>query len=157
MQGYAPPADWERIGQVRERLSIPVVANGDLWSVEDFKRCREQTGCRHFMLGRGALANPHLPQRIACELGIATKPCPADGTPPLDWAAQGRRLLTLTALIEGKTGEDKRTDHFLVCRLKQWLNLASKQGQFEGFETVKRLETLTELFTFLAQKPPGPQ
>ena len=157
MQGYAPPADWVRIGQVRERLSIPVVANGDLWSVADFKRCRDQTGCRHFMLGRGALANPNLPQRIACELGIATKPCPADANQPIDWVPQLSRLLTLTAQIEGKTGADKRSDHFLVCRLKQWLSLASKQGHFEEFEAVKRLATVAELLAYLEKSPPSPQ
>ena len=156
MQGYAPPADWVRIGQVRERLSIPVVANGDLWSVADFKRCREQTGCRHFMLGRGALANPYLPRLIACELGIATKPCSTDGGLPIDWVPHLRRLLALTALIEGKTGTDRRTDHFLVCRLKQWLNLASKQGRFSGFEAAKRSETLGELFNYLGKIPPCP-
>ena len=80
MQGYAPPADWVRIGQVRERLDIPVVANGDLWSMEQFEQCRAETGCLHFMLGRGALGNPYLAQQIACALGIATKPCPADST-----------------------------------------------------------------------------
>ncbi len=157
MQGYAPPADWVRIGQVREQLSLPVVANGDLWTVEDFRRCREQTGCRHFMLGRGALANPALPQQIACDLGIAARPCPADADGPIYWVPHLRRLLALTALIEGKTGEDKRTDHFLVCRLKQWLNLASKQERFAEFEAVKRLQTLAELFAFLERRPPGPQ
>lgn len=155
MQGYAPPADWVRIGQVRERLGIPVVANGDLWSVEDFRRCREQTGCIHFMLGRGALADPYLPQQIACELGIATKSCPASSDLPIDWMPHLKRLLALTAQIEGKTGMDKRTDHFLVCRLKQWLNLASKQGHFGEFEAVKRLETVANLFAYLEDKRPA--
>ena len=157
VQGYAPPADWVRIGQVRERLFIPVVANGDLWSVADFKRCRDQTGCRHFMLGRGALANPYLPHLIACELGNAAKPCPAAINQPIDWVPHLKRLLALTAQIEGKTGADRRTDHFLVCRLKQWLNLADKQGHFGEFETVKRLETVAELLEYLERSPPSPQ
>ena len=156
MQGYAPPADWVRIGQVRERLTIPVVANGDLWSVADFRKCQKQTGCRHFMLGRGALADPLLPQLIACELGIATKPCPADVNQPIDWVPHLKRLLALTAQIEGKTQTDRRTDRFLLCRLKQWLNLAGKQGHFEEFAAVKRLETVAELFAYLEQKPPSP-
>ncbi len=157
LQGYAPPADWVRIGIVRERLNIPVVANGDLWSVEDFRRCRDQTGCLHFMLGRGALANPTLPQKIACEMGIAVKPCPANTTEPIDWVPHLKRLIALTAQIEGKMLTDKRTDHFVVCRLKQWLNLAAKQGYFMEFETVKRLETTGELFAFLEENPPRPQ
>ncbi len=149
MQGYAPPADWVRIGQVRERLTIPVVANGDLWTVDDFKRCQDQTGCRHFMLGRGALANPFLPQQVACKLGIASRPCPANTAPPINWVPHLKRLIALTARIEGKTLTDKRTDHFVVCRLKQWLNLAAKQGNFAEFEAIKRLQTTSELFEFL--------
>src|SRR4051812_48770492 len=69
-QGYQPPALWHPIGIVRERLGIPVVANGDIWSVEEFHRCRAETGCVHFMLGRGAIANPALSHQIACELGL---------------------------------------------------------------------------------------
>ena len=157
VQGYAPPADWERIGQVREQLGIPVVANGDLWTVEDFRRCREQIGCRHFMLGRGALANPYLPQQIACELGIAARPCPAGSLGPINWVPHLKRLVALTAQVEGKLLTDKRTDHFMVCRLKQWLNLAAKQGRFAEFETVKRLQTTAELFAFLEKRPPRPQ
>ena len=157
LQGYAPPADWVRIGQVRERLDIPVVANGDLWTVADFKRCRDQTGCLHFMLGRGALANPYLPQQIACELGIATRPCPANAAGPIDWVPHLKRLMALTAQIEGKTLSDKRSDHFVVCRLKQWLNLAAKQGHFAEFERVKRLETTHELFALLEESPPSSQ
>lgn len=149
VQGYAPPADWERIGQVRRQIGIPVVANGDLWTVEDFRRCRDLTGCRHFMLGRGALADPFLPQQIACELGITACPCPADSMEPINWVPHLKRLVALTAQIEGKLLTDKRTDHFVVCRLKQWLNLAAKQGRFTEFETVKRLQTTAELFAFL--------
>ena len=149
MQGYAPPADWVRIGQVRERLSIPVVANGDLWTVEDFRRCRDITGCRHFMLGRGALANPLLPRLVACALGIATKPCPADTAQAFDWVPHLKRLVALTAQIEGKMLTERRTDHFVVCRLKQWLNLAAKQGNFAEFEAIKRLQTTSGLFEFL--------
>src|SRR6185436_17754692 len=58
--GYAPPIFWEPIGRIRESLGIPVVANGDTWTLDDFRRCRDATGCIHFMLGRGALANPDL-------------------------------------------------------------------------------------------------
>ena len=151
VQGYAPPADWVRIGQVRERLGIPVVANGDLWTVEDFRRCRDKTGCRHFMLGRGALANPFLAQQVACDLGIATKACPAHASEPIDWVPHLTRLIALTAQIEGKRLTDKRSDHFLVCRLKQWLNLAAKQGNFPAFDEIKRLETVDALCAFLAR------
>ncbi|NUM89716.1 MAG: tRNA-dihydrouridine synthase family protein, partial [Bdellovibrionales bacterium] len=79
-QGYAPPALWEPIGEVRKHSPIPIVANGDIWTFEDFLRCRDETGCRHFMLGRSALADPHLAGRIGRHLGLASddRPFPSD-------------------------------------------------------------------------------
>ena len=62
--GYKPPAYWEYIAQIREAVPITVIANGDIWSVEDFKRCREVSGCEHFMLGRGLLSRPDLALQI---------------------------------------------------------------------------------------------
>src|SRR5207248_5721486 len=69
-QGYRPPAYWKPLGEVRARLGVPVVANGEIWTLDDLRRCREETGCQHFMLGRGALADPTLGRTAARELGI---------------------------------------------------------------------------------------
>jgi len=62
--GYRPPAYWETIAEIRRELKIPVVANGEIWSVEDFSRCKEVTGSDTFMLGRGALTRPGLGRAI---------------------------------------------------------------------------------------------
>ena len=141
-QGYQPPADWSRIGIVRARLGIPVVANGDIWSLEDFRRCRDQTGCAHFMLGRGALANPRLPAQIARELGL---PCeePVAVDTPFDWLPPLQRLMEFTACIEG------RDRPMPLGRLKQWLKLASRFGDFPDFEAIKGTRTVEELFAGL--------
>ena len=58
--GYNPPAYWSYLADINERLKIPVVANGELWSVEDYLRCRAESGCEDMMLGRGLLAQPDL-------------------------------------------------------------------------------------------------
>ncbi|MDQ2799006.1 MAG: tRNA-dihydrouridine synthase family protein [Armatimonadota bacterium] len=139
--GYRPPAYWNPIGQVRERLSIPVVANGDLWSLEDFRCCREETGCIHFMLGRGALANPRLPYQVAAELGLVP-PKPETET-PFDWAAQIRRLAAFMEV------SDVPAPRFVLGRLKQWLYLAETHGDFTAFDLVKRTQTVEELFAIL--------
>lgn len=142
-QGYAPPALWGPIGRVRERLRIPVVANGDLWTVGDLRRCREETGCRHFMIGRGALADPGLPRQLAWELGLMPSE-PNTMRMPVDWRAELERLVVYTRLFEQNV--PGRT----VFRLKQWLKIASLYGSFEGFETVKLAQSVDELFERLA-------
>lgn len=58
--GYKPPAYWEWIATIKEQLNIPVVANGEIWTVEDFKRCQLISNCDDIMLGRGIVANPGL-------------------------------------------------------------------------------------------------
>ncbi|WP_153108898.1 tRNA dihydrouridine synthase [Propionivibrio limicola] len=68
VEGYKPPAHWEWIARVRESVSIPVVANGEVWSPEDYERCRAVSGCRDVMIGRGAVADPFLVRRIKAKL-----------------------------------------------------------------------------------------
>ncbi|MBD1930624.1 MULTISPECIES: tRNA dihydrouridine synthase DusB [Cyanophyceae] len=59
-QGYTGPAKWEWIGKVKEILSIPVIANGDMFSVEAAVKCLEQTGADGVMCSRGTLGYPFL-------------------------------------------------------------------------------------------------
>ena len=58
--GYKPPAYWEWIAIIKENITIPVVANGEIWTLEDFKRCQRISNCDDIMLGRGIVANPGL-------------------------------------------------------------------------------------------------
>lgn len=58
--GYRAPARWQWLRPINEALKIPVIANGDINSVDDWRRCHEISGCRHAMLGRGALMQPDL-------------------------------------------------------------------------------------------------
>jgi tRNA-dihydrouridine synthase C len=64
-QGYRPPVSWETIAEARELVSLPIIANGDIWSVDDALRCRTVTGCDALMLGRGVLCRPDLPRLVA--------------------------------------------------------------------------------------------
>lgn len=59
-QGYNGPARWEWIARVKQALSIPVIANGDIVSVEAAVRCLEQTGADGVMCSRGTLGYPFL-------------------------------------------------------------------------------------------------
>ena len=59
-QGYNGTARWEIIAQVKEKLTIPVIANGDIFSVEDAIRCLEITQADGVMCSRGTLGYPFL-------------------------------------------------------------------------------------------------
>ncbi|MFT4615395.1 MAG: tRNA-dihydrouridine synthase C [Bacteroidia bacterium] len=65
--GYRPPAYWEHIARAREAVSLPIIANGEIWSVADARRARQVTHCDDLMLGRGALCRPDLPRLIAAD------------------------------------------------------------------------------------------
>ena len=137
VQGYAPPVDWTIIGRVRERVGIPVVANGDIGSVDAFRRCRDETGCAHYMLGRGAVADPRLAGRVAFELGTGPEPAGEE----LHWPTLLAKLLAASP--------DRGTRGGGVKRLKQWLRLAGQYGTFAGFDRVKRAEGVAEVFELL--------
>ena len=121
LAGYCPPIFWRPIGKVREALRIPVVANGDIWTLDDFKRCRDETGCVHFMLGRGALADPRLSRRVAAELGLGLVP----HDEPIAWEPPLRSLVEWTGAFAAVRPER------VVRRLKQWLKMASNRGTFD--------------------------
>lgn len=61
---YSGRADWEFIARVKEAVSIPVFASGDIFSVEDAVRCEQETGCDGLMLARGVRGNPWLFHQI---------------------------------------------------------------------------------------------
>ncbi|MFO0808910.1 MAG: tRNA-dihydrouridine synthase family protein [Gemmataceae bacterium] len=145
VQGYAPPVHWAAIGRVRERLGVPVVANGDIHTLDDFRRCREVTGCRHFMLGRGALADPRLPARVANEMRL---PCDEpDAT--IDWPAELQRLVDWS-----RATPEQRPDRILY-RLKQWLKLATTFGDFAHFDAIKRATSADEVIATLRGAVPA--
>jgi tRNA-dihydrouridine synthase C len=139
VQGYSPPVYWQPIGRVRAAVGIPVVANGDIWTFDDFLRCREETGCSHYMLGRSALANPALSHQIARELGM-----PHSEKPETDWIRLFRRLIDF---IDGHYGMGSRLS---LIRLKQWTNVARSHGDFPYFDEIKRAAGLEEFFESLA-------
>jgi tRNA-dihydrouridine synthase C len=66
---YRPPAYWERIADIRAAVRIPVVANGEIWTVQDALRCREVSGCEMLMLGRGMVTDPGLALAIKAGTG----------------------------------------------------------------------------------------
>ena len=63
-QAYAGSADWEAIARIKQAISIPVIANGDIRSVADIDQIFATTHCDGVMIGRGAITNPWLFSRL---------------------------------------------------------------------------------------------
>ena len=109
--GYRPPAYWERIAEIRAALTVPVIANGEIWSVADALRCRERSGCDALMLGRGMVSDPGLALAIrAADRGAAEAPA-------LGWDELQPLLAAFWRLVCGHIEPRARAG-----RLKQWLN-----------------------------------
>jgi len=76
-QMYSGSADWTAIRRVKEALTIPVIANGDVFSPRDAVRILQCTGADMAMIGRGCFGNPWLFQQAACALaGQEVPPLP---------------------------------------------------------------------------------
>lgn len=63
-QFYSGQANWDWVKELKNRVHIPVIGNGDISSSEEAKFRQEASGCDGLMIGRGALGNPWLLPRI---------------------------------------------------------------------------------------------
>ncbi|ELM3658660.1 tRNA dihydrouridine(16) synthase DusC [Edwardsiella piscicida] len=109
--GYrADRINWAAIGEIRRRLRIPVIANGEIWDYASAQACLAQTGCDALMIGRGALNIPNLSRVIK------------ENAPKMSWP-QVVTLLQRYARLE-KQGD---TGLYHVARIKQWLSYLRKE------------------------------
>lgn len=134
--GYRPPAYWERIADVRARVNIPIVANGEIWTAADALRCREVSGCAQIMIGRGMVADPALAWAIrrassdaishpGSHPGSKTRPrqntaCridPGESTSVVSWRDIAPLLGEFWTQVSARVIPKHRAG-----RLKQWLN-----------------------------------
>ncbi|QRN83120.1 tRNA-dihydrouridine synthase family protein [Chloroflexota bacterium] len=63
-QAYRGQAIWEPIREVKQALHIPVIGNGDVVTVADIERIKQETGCDAVMIGRAAVSNPWIFSRL---------------------------------------------------------------------------------------------
>lgn len=132
MQGYRPPVDWTSIGRAREAVSIPVVANGDLNTVDDVEACADISGCSAFMIGRGSMGRPRLFRQLR-----------GHREDELDavWLCARLREYVQSILDTGGS------EGVALGRCKQWLRLAAPAspiyaGLFASLKRSKELSTL---------------
>ena len=114
-QAYRPPAYWERIADIREAVTIAVVANGDIWTVDDARRCQEISGCDMLMIGRGAVVDPGLGLAIKAS-GSSTQ------TDAVTWAQLLPLVLDFWHIVSTRLDSKAQAG-----RLKQWLNFLRRR------------------------------
>ena len=114
VDGYKPPAHWEWVARVQDVVKVPVYANGEIWSVEDWRRCREVCGVEDIMLGRGLVSRPDLARQIvAAEAG--------EEVVAMTWAE-------LYPLVQDFWAQavSQLTPRSAPGRLKQWLAMLTR-------------------------------
>ncbi len=134
-EGYKPPAHWHYINDIRQQVSIPLIINGEIWSVRDAIQAKRDSGCEDLMLGRGALACPDLARSIQSN-GNDAHYIMANWSQVLGW---------VETFFE--TCISLSSPHSVGNRLKQWLVFLKRHysGADLLFQQVKRLKTAEEI------------
>lgn len=137
VQGYEPPAHWHWLKTIREHVNIPVIANGDVFTLDDYLAIRQTSGCDDVMIGRGAVMRPDLARQIKQHLRGEPVQAAAFNAEIMDWI----RLFFDLCLAHEPQGK------YAVARLKQWLGMMKKAypEAAQLFATVRTLREASEI------------
>ena len=141
-QGFGGTADWEALARLKPRLSLPLLASGDLFSAADGLRCLEQTGATGVMYARGAMHGPGI---FAAHLALCRGERIAEPTPAALRAMILRHMDLARSLCPGKAALWKmrsvvpryvralpgtRTLRRELCRCTDWRELTDALENF---------------------------
>lgn len=139
-QRYDTPADWSIIKDVKEKVSIPVIGNGDIRTCFDAKAMIDYTDCDAIMIGRGVLGNPWIIKQCIDYLDYGIKPERIPSQEKLDMFKRHASLIM-----------DNYSDKVLVHKLKT--NAAYYMKNLHGSVEIKKkifqTSTKKELFDLL--------
>ncbi len=147
--GYRPPAYWDRIADLRQHVRLPMVANGEIWTLADALRCREVTGCDRLMIGRGMVADPGL------ALAIAQHDALSKGGSPQSTVAWTQIVGLMRLFWQGIAL--RVAPRHRAGRLKQWLNYLRRvypEAQ-EAFDQLRLLHDPAKIDQWLAAQAVG--
>ncbi len=138
LHGYRPPAYWDRVAHIRQAVALPVVANGEVWTVDDARRCMAESGCDALMLGRGLVSDPGL------ALALRGQRTPA-------WSEIEPLLALYGQLIAPRVEARHRGG-----RIKQWLNMLRRRHPEaqRAYDAVRTLQAADDIQRTLAALQP---
>ncbi len=147
VEGYKPPAHWEWVARVQEAVKVPVFANGEVWSLDDWRRCREVSGVDDVMLGRGLVARPDLARQIAAARA-------GDEVLAMDW--QALQPLLAEFWLQARR---KMSPRYAPGRLKQWLAMLTRSypEAMELFNLLRRENDCLRIDAMLGIEVPTPE
>lgn len=108
-QAYEPPAHWDYFEKIQSVINIPLIANGDIFSLADVQKINMLCQPAGFMLGRGVLMNPYLARQIKMPTSQENK--------NKNW----QRLLIYLNLFFKQCQSHRPNSQYATARLKQWL------------------------------------
>ena len=138
---YSGVADWDIIRQVRQAVTIPVVANGDIISAEAALRCRDRTGAELFMLGRGVFGDPWLVREVNCAL--QGKPIPP--RPPLSQRVD-------TAVRQFELARDDKGEHIACLEARKHFAWYLRGVPYANYykEKISQISSMDAVYTIAA-------
>lgn len=152
-QGYHGPARWDWIAQVKQAIAIPVIANGDVVSVESAVRCLEETGADGVMCSRGTLGYPFLVGEIDHFLKTGNHRPPPSIVEQLRCAQEHLRLL---AAYKGDRGIYQSRKH-MTWYVKGFSGAADLRQRLCQIETVEQgVVLLDEAIALVTESLPVP-
>ena len=145
--GYNPPAYWEKIPPLVKDKKIAVVANGEIWQIEDALLCQKRSGCRDLMIGRGALSHPDLARKIKAQVSN-------ESYSELTWENILHHIIH-SSLHQTASKDNK----YFASRTKQWLGYLKRQYPQAGllFDEIRRLKAKDEVAEVLKKYAKAPQ
>ncbi len=135
-ESFARKPRWESIADLKERLGIPVIANGGIFSVEDARTCLRVSGADGLMLGRGAAIKPWLFAEIARDLCGSPVAGPTVSLPSVYGAFIDR--LNERFRPEYRLGRLKQFTHYFAQNYQFGHHLASRVQTSSSVEEVRK-------------------